>query len=61
MPFDIEMIEGVYAKFASRVDEAKRVLKRPLTLAEKILFAHLHSDSPLQEYKRGKDYVFFCS
>ncbi len=60
MPFDIEMIEGVYAKFASRVDEAKRVLKRPLTLAEKILFAHLHSDSPLQEYKRGKDYVFFA-
>ncbi len=60
MPFDIEMIQGVYAKFASRVDEAKRVLNRSLTLAEKILFAHLHSDSPLQEYKRGKDYVFFA-
>ncbi len=60
MPFDIEMIKGVYAQFAAKVEEAKKTLHRPLTLSEKILFAHLHKDSPLQDFKRGKDYVFFA-
>jgi aconitate hydratase len=41
------------------VDAAKAKVGRPLTLSEKILFAHLHPDSPLQDYKRGGDYVFF--
>lgn len=35
------------------------MLGRPMTLAEKILYSHLHPESPLQEYKRGADYVFF--
>ena len=60
MPFDIQMIQNVYDQFADKVTEAKRVLGRPLTLAEKILYAHLHEDSPLQNYQRGKDYVFFA-
>ena len=60
MPFDIQMIRNVYEQFAGKVDEAKRVLGRPLTLSEKILYAHLHEDSPLQNYERGKDYVFFA-
>ncbi|HMQ06106.1 MAG TPA: aconitate hydratase [Saprospiraceae bacterium] len=60
MPFDIEMIRKHYSNYASKVNQAKKVLNRPLTLSEKILYAHLHVDSPLQNYERGKDYVFFA-
>ncbi len=60
MVFDIDKIKKVYADMPSKVDEAKSVLGRPLTLAEKILYAHLHSASTLQDYGRGKDYVFFA-
>ena len=60
MAFDINMIRTVYDNFASRVDAAKKTFGRPLTLSEKILYAHLHPDSPLQDFKRGKDYVFFA-
>ena len=59
MAFDIEMIRTHYKQLASKVDAAKSVLNKPLTLAEKILYAHLHTDSPLTKYQRGKDYVFF--
>ena len=60
MPFDIDMIKAHYQSFRQRVDKAKSHLKRPLTLTEKILYAHLHEESPLQDYRRGKDYVFFA-
>ncbi len=60
MPFDIDMLKTHYATFAERVDKAKAKLGRPLTLSEKILYAHLHEDSPLENYQRGKDYVFFA-
>jgi aconitate hydratase len=59
MIFDLKMIREFYQKFPARVDAAKAKFKRPLTLSEKILFAHLHEDSPLSDYKRGGDYVFF--
>lgn len=60
MPFDLPMIKAVYAAFPTRVAEARAALGRPLTLAEKILYMHLHPDSPTQAYSRGKDYVFFA-
>lgn len=60
MAFDIELIKNLYAALPSRVAEARQVLGRPLTLTEKILYAHLHPDSPLQTFNRGKDYVFFA-
>ncbi|MBK8624758.1 MAG: aconitate hydratase [Saprospiraceae bacterium] len=60
MAFDIEMIKASYSAFPAKIEAARRVLGRPLTLSEKILYAHLHADSPLQDYKRGKDYVFFA-
>ncbi len=60
MPFDIEMIKAVYEALPKRVEEARKALGRPLTLAEKILYTHLHPESPLQTYQRGKDYVFFA-
>jgi Aconitase A len=53
------MLKAHYATFSARVDAAKAKLKRPLTLTEKILFAHLHPESPLADHKRGSDYVFF--
>jgi aconitate hydratase len=59
MIFDMKMIREFYTKFPARVDAAKAKLKRPLTLSEKILFAHLHQDSPMADHKRGSDYVFF--
>lgn len=60
MAFDIEMIKATYHAFPAKVEAARKALGRPLTLSEKILYAHLHPDSPLQDYKRGKDYVFFA-
>ncbi|MCB9263604.1 MAG: aconitate hydratase [Lewinellaceae bacterium] len=60
MPFDLDMIRAVYQALPQRVEEARKTLGRPLTLAEKILYTHLHPESPLQNYNRGKDYVFFA-
>ncbi|HRI01901.1 MAG TPA: aconitate hydratase [Saprospiraceae bacterium] len=60
MPFDLDMIKRFYSELSSKVQKAKKQLGRPLTLTEKILFSHLHKESPLQDYGRGKDYVFFA-
>lgn len=58
--FDLDMIKAFYAGLPAKVEAARERLGRPLTLTEKILYSHLHEDSPLQEYKRGGDYVFFA-
>lgn len=60
MAFDIEMIRGVYASFTERVDAARKLNQKPLTLAEKILYAHLWDGKPNKTYVRGKDYVDFA-
>ncbi|HPA36734.1 MAG TPA: aconitate hydratase [Chitinophagales bacterium] len=60
MIFDLDMIKKVYAEFPGKVDKAKALLNRPLTLAEKILFAHLHESQDLQNFERGKSYVDFA-
>lgn len=60
MAFDIEMIKAHYASLPEKIKKIKSTLNRPLTLAEKILYAHLHSDSPMASYERGKDYVFYA-
>ncbi|MBC5839856.1 aconitate hydratase [Flavobacterium sp. F-380] len=60
MAFDIEMIKKVYANMASRVDAAREVVARPLTLSEKILYSHLWDGEAKQAYKRGVDYVDFA-
>ncbi len=60
MIFDLDMIKKVYAAFPAKVDNAKALLNRPLTLAEKILFAHLHESQDLQNFERGKSYVDFA-
>jgi len=60
MAFDIEMIKKVYAEMPAKVDAARQALGRPLTLSEKILFAHLHADQSLISFERGKSYVDFA-
>lgn len=60
MAFDIEMIKKVYAEMPAKVDAARKALGRPLTLSEKILFAHLHTDQKLTGFERGKSYVDFA-
>jgi len=60
MAFDIDMIKKVYAEMPAKVDNARKVLGRPLTLSEKILFAHLHSDQQLANFERGNSYVDFA-
>ncbi len=60
MAFDIEMIKKLYAEMPAKVDAAKAALGRHLTLSEKILFAHLHSDMKLENFGRGKSYVDFA-
>ena len=60
MAFDIDMIKKVYSQIAERVDAARNVVGKPLTLAEKILYAHLWDGNPTEAYTRGKDYVDFA-
>ncbi len=60
MAFDIDMIKKVYANFGSRVEAARKVVGRPLTLSEKILYAHLWDGDPKKAFKRGSDYVDFA-
>ena len=60
MAFDIEMIKIVYSNFEERVNAAKKLTGKPLTLAEKILYTHLWDGNPTTVFQRGKDYVDFA-
>ena len=60
MAFDIEMIKKVYSQMAERVDKAREVVGKPLTLSEKILYNHLWEGKTSRAYNRGKDYVDFA-
>ncbi len=60
MAFDIDKIKGVYARIAERVDKAREIVGKPLTLSEKILYSHLWDGSPGKAFVRGKDYVDFA-
>ncbi|MFN3403548.1 MAG: aconitate hydratase [Cytophagaceae bacterium] len=60
MAFDFEMIKAVYSRFGERVEAAKKVVGRPLTLTEKILYAHLFDGTPTKAFERGKTYVDFA-
>lgn len=59
MAFDIDLIQKVYGSFAERVDSVRKLLGRPLTLTEKILYYHLEAGIPKSAFNRGKDYVGF--
>jgi aconitate hydratase len=59
MVFDLDMIKKVYAGMASRVEAARAAVGRPLTLTEKILYAHLDEGAAGKAYARGESYVDF--
>eukprot|EP01133_Synstelium_polycarpum_P003214 gene3214-3668_t len=60
MAFDIDMIKKVYANFGPRVEAARKLVGRPLTLSEKILYTHLWDENTSTSYVRGTDYVDFA-
>jgi len=60
MAFDIEMIKKLYSNFSSRVEAARKATGKPLTLTEKILYAHLWDGAATTAFQRGKDYVDFA-
>lgn len=60
MVFDLELIKKVYSELPGKVAEARKLLGKPLTLTEKILYAHLHGSLPAKGYERGKNYVDFA-
>ena len=59
MAFDINVIKTVYAKMSSKIDNARKIVGRPLTYAEKILYSHLWDETSKTVFKRGEDYVDF--
>ena len=58
MAFDIDMIKAVYQRYPERIEAARKITNRPLTLAEKILYTHLWDHEGIN-YERGKSYVDF--
>ena len=60
MAFDIDMIKKVYATYPEKIAAARKILQRPLTLTEKILYAHLHPTTSLENFERGNSYVDFA-
>lgn len=59
MVFDLDLIKKLYGAMPSKVDAARKLVGKPLTLAEKILYSHLFV-APTRAYERGKDYVDFA-
>ena len=60
MVFDLDMIKKVYANFPSRIEAARKVVGKPLTLSEKILYAHLWEGNANEAFGRGVSYVDFA-
>lgn len=60
MIFDLDMIKAVYNRFQLKVGMARKVVGRPLTYSEKILYSHLFDENPSEAYKRGESYVDFA-
>ena len=59
MVFDIDMVRAFYAGLEDKVEAAGRVLGRPMTLCEKILYSHLYGGAPSKPLVRLEDYAFF--
>ncbi|MDA9820736.1 aconitate hydratase [Salibacteraceae bacterium] len=60
MAFDIEMIKEVYARYPERIEAARKILNRPLSLSEKILYTHLWDGKATEVFERGGSYVDFA-
>jgi len=59
MAFDPDLVKRVYETYPARIEKARNVLNKPLTVTEKILYAHLEEGMPAVKYVRGQDYVSF--
>lgn len=59
MVYDLNMLKSFYASYEGKMEHVRAALKRPLTLAEKILYTHLYNVADLKNYERGEDYVNF--
>jgi len=59
MVFDFDMIQAFYKQMPHRIAKARKIVNKPLTLSEKILYAHLHEDQKVENFGRGKSYVNF--
>ncbi len=59
MIFDFDIIKNLYSGIAQKVEHARKLTGRPLTLTEKILYAHLAGENEPGPYSRGKSYVNF--
>src|SRR5687767_1824322 len=60
MVFDLDLIKRIYAELPGKVAAARKLVGKPLTLSEKILYAHLSGPLPAVPYNRGVDYVDFA-
>ncbi len=58
--FDLNLIKKTYGNFGPRIKVARNVLKKPLTLSEKILYSHLFDSEKVSDFQRGADYVDFA-
>ncbi|MFT6880971.1 MAG: aconitate hydratase, partial [Arcticibacterium sp.] len=60
MAFNIDIIKALYNQMADKINKAREITGKPLTLSEKILYAHLSPEQEATAFKRGKDYVDFA-
>ena len=57
--YDIEIIREFYKNYSSKIERIREKIKKPLTLSEKILFAHLYNENDIKDFKRSEDYANF--
>lgn len=57
--YDIEMMREFYKNYSSKIERIREKIKKPLTLSEKILFAHLYNENDIKDFKRSEDYANF--
>jgi aconitate hydratase len=60
MVFDLDMIKRFYEGYSRKVEATRKVVNHPLTLTEKILYAHLWQGNADAAFERGKSYVDFA-
>ncbi|PCJ84317.1 MAG: aconitate hydratase [Flavobacteriales bacterium] len=60
MVFDLDIIKALYERMPQRIEAARKIVGKPLTLTEKVLYSHLFEGNPTQAYERGKSYVDFA-
>lgn len=53
------LLQYFYPRYQEAVNAVRNALQRPLTLTEKILYAHLYTAADCRSYQRGKDYTHF--